>query len=106
MLAGDDTPGPSYWARRSPSVGRRVLRMMARRRRTPLVALCSDLDSCPGLARSRFRGDDGAGLSTDLANGSVLASGMIYVVQPGDTVSSIARMVNPVDPHSLVGPRA
>ena len=40
----------------------------------------------------------GAGLSTDLANSSVLASGMDYVVQPGDTINSIARDVNPTDP--------
>jgi hypothetical protein len=40
----------------------------------------------------------GAGLSTDLANSSVLASGMNYVVQPGDTINSIARDMNPTDP--------
>ena len=51
--------------------------------------------SWPGPA---FGGTTGAGLSTDLANSSVLASGMEYVVQSGDSVSSIARMINPVDP--------
>jgi hypothetical protein len=40
----------------------------------------------------------GAGLSNDLASSSVLASGMNYVVQPGDTVSSIARDMNPTNP--------
>jgi LysM repeat protein len=40
----------------------------------------------------------GAGLPTDLANSSVLASGMDYVVQPGDTLHSIAKSMNPVDP--------
>jgi hypothetical protein len=49
----------------------------------------------PGHA---FGGVTGAGLPDDLANSSVLASGMNYVVQPGDTVNSIARMMNPVDP--------
>ena len=73
-------------------------RMMQRRRRT-LVALGLVLGLCilafPGHA---FGGVTGAGLSTDLANSSVLASGMDYVVQPGDTVNTIARMMNPVDP--------
>lgn len=50
----------------------------------------------PGHA---FGGETGAGLPSDLANGSTLASGMNYVVQPGDTVNSIARMMNPVDPR-------
>jgi hypothetical protein len=45
-----------------------------------------------------FGATTGAGLSTDLAGSSVLASGMDYVVQPGDTVASIARDVNPADP--------
>jgi len=45
-----------------------------------------------------FGATTGAGLSTDLANSSVLASGMNYVVQPGDTVAVIAREMNPVDP--------
>jgi len=35
---------------------------------------------------------------SDLANSSCSASGMVYVVQPGDSLSSIARSVNPVDP--------
>ena len=73
-------------------------RMMQRRRRT-LVALGLVLGlailAFPGHA---FGGVTGAGLSTDLANSSVLASGMAYVVQPGDTVNSIAKLMNPVDP--------
>jgi hypothetical protein len=40
----------------------------------------------------------GTGLSNDLGASSVLASGMDYVVQPGDTVASIARSMNPTDP--------
>jgi len=72
--------------------------MMKRRRRT-LVAFALLLGlfilAWPGHA---FGGQSGAGLPSDLANSSVLASGMNYVVQPGDTVSSIARMMNPVDP--------
>lgn len=73
-------------------------RMMHRRRRT-LVALAMvaglAILSWPGHA---FGGTTGSGLSTDLANGSLLASGMQYVVQPGDTLSTIARMANPVSP--------
>ena len=85
--------GPSLAQRRAARA-----RMMQRRRRT-LVALALALGivilSWPGLA---FGGVTGAGLPTDLANSSVLASGMVYVVQPGDTLMSIARSANPVDP--------
>ncbi len=86
--------GPSLAKRR----GARA-RMMKRRRRT-LVASALLLGlvilAWPGHA---FGGETGAGLPTDLANSSVLASGMNYVVQPGDSVNSIARMMNPVDPN-------
>jgi hypothetical protein len=85
--------GPSLAQRR----GARA-RMLRRRRRTlAVLAICAGLVilSWPGHA---FGGVTGAGLSTDLANSSVLASGMDYVVQPGDTVSSIAAMMNPPDP--------
>ncbi len=74
-------------------------RMMKRRRRTltaSALLLGLVILAWPGHA---FGGETGAGLPTDLANSSVLASGMNYVVQPGDTVSSIARMMNPVDPN-------
>lgn len=85
--------GPSLAIRRAARA-----RMMKRRRRT-LVALALLLGlvilAWPGHA---FGGVTGAGLPGDLANSSVLASGMDYVVQPGDTLTSIARMVNPVDP--------
>ena len=73
-------------------------RMMQRRRRTLVVlglVLGLAILAFPGHA---FGGVTGAGLSTDLANSSVLASGMAYVVQPGDTVNSIAKLMNPVDP--------
>jgi hypothetical protein len=85
--------GPSLARRRAARV-----RMMQRRRRT-LVALVLVTGlvilSWPGHA---FGGTTGGGLSTDLANSSVLASGMEYVVQPGDTVRSIATLMNSVDP--------
>jgi len=73
-------------------------RMMRRRRRTVVAtALVVGLVvlAWPGHA---FGGVTGAGLPTDLATSSVLASGMVYVVQPGDTVGSIAQSMNPIDP--------
>lgn len=86
--------GPSLAKRRAARA-----RMMKRRRRT-LVAFALLLGlvilAWPGHA---FGGETGAGLPSDLANSSVLASGMKYVVQPGDSVTSIARMMNPVDPN-------
>jgi hypothetical protein len=86
--------GPSLVMRRAARA-----RMMQRRRRT-LLALALTLGlvilAWPGHA---FGGETGGGLSGDLANSSVLASGMNYVVQPGDTITSIARMMNPVDPN-------
>ena len=86
--------GPSLVMRRAARA-----RMMRRRRRT-LLALALTLGlvilAWPGHA---FGGETGGGLSGDLANSSVLASGMNYVVQPGDTITSIARMMNPVDPN-------
>jgi len=45
-------------------------------------------------------GTTGSGLPTDLATGSALASGSVYVVQAGDTLTSIAAAVNPVDPRA------
>lgn len=85
--------GPSLAQRRAARA-----RMMRRRRRT-LLALALVLGlvilSWPGHA---FGGVTGSGLPTDLANSSVLASGMEYVVQPGDTLSSIAIQINPLDP--------
>jgi len=85
--------GPSSANRRAARA-----RMMKRRRRTLVVfALLLGLVilSWPGHA---FGGETGAGLPIDLANSSVLASGMNYVVRPGDTVNSIAQMMNPIDP--------
>src|ERR1700683_1794171 len=86
--------GPSLANRRAARA-----RMMKRRRRTFLaLALMLGLVilAWPGHA---FGGETGAGLPTDLASSSVLASGMNYVVQPGDTINSIARLMNPVDPR-------
>jgi len=74
-------------------------RRQRRGRRRVLVALAL-LGAFAVLATpGRLLGSSTAsGLSTDLANSSVLAAGMDYVVQPGDTLGSIARDVNPDDP--------
>jgi hypothetical protein len=83
-----------------PLAERRAVRarMLQRRRRSlAALALAGALTflAWPGHA---LGGVNGAGLSTDLATSSTLASGEVYVVQSGDTVNSIARLMNPVDP--------
>jgi len=87
--------GPTLAQRRAARA-----RMLQRRRRT-LVALAMTVGlvilAFPGHA---FGGVTGAGLPTDLADSSVLASGVSYVVQPGDTISSIASLMNPLDPST------
>ena len=95
-VATIETPlrsGPSLARRRAARA-----RMLQRRRRT-MVALAVIVGlvilAFPGHA---FGGVTGAGLPTDLADSTVLASGVNYVVQPGDTVSSIAALMNPLDP--------
>jgi hypothetical protein len=85
--------GPTLAQRRAAHA-----RMIQRRRRTLVglgLALGIVILSWPGHA---FGGVTGSGLPTDLANSSVLASGMVYVVQPGDNLMTIARSVNPVNP--------
>ena len=72
--------------------------MRRRRRRTLLVTAvvaAGVMLAWPGHA---FGGVNGVGLSTDLASSSALSAGSVYVVQPGDTLMSIARLVNPVTP--------
>ena len=84
---------------RSISERRSARARQLQRRRRSLVALALvgglAILSLPGHA---FGGTTSDGLPTDLANSSVLSSGMQYVVQPGDSLNSIARLVNPVDP--------
>lgn len=98
LVKFDSTPPTSRPAR--PLAQRRAARalMLRRRRRTLLVlALLAGLTilALPGVA---FGGVGTGGLSSDLQNNASLSSGMVFVVQPGDTVSSIARMINPADP--------
>jgi hypothetical protein len=83
-----------------PLSQRRDARDAARRRRHRVLA---GLVVCAALVVLAMPGHflgatGGTGLSNDLGGSSVLASGMDYVVQPGDTVSSIARSMNPTDP--------
>ncbi len=75
----------------------RALRRRYRQRVLVALVLCAALGVL-ALPGHTFGATNGAGLSNDLASSSVLASGMNYVVQPGDTISSIAREVNPTDP--------
>jgi hypothetical protein len=72
--------------------------MLKRRRRTLIVlALLAGLSilALPGVA---FGGVTSAGLSSDLNNNATLAPGMVYVVQPGDSINSIATLMNPANP--------
>jgi hypothetical protein len=87
--------------REGPSLAqRRRIRARVRRRRQRLAATLVVLGALTILAIPGhvYGATTGAGLSTDLANSSVLASGMDYVVQPGDSINSIAHDMNPVDP--------
>jgi hypothetical protein len=84
----------------APLRERRQARDLARRRRHRALAalvVCGAL-TVLALPGHLFGATAGTGLSNDLASSSVLASGMNYVVQPGDTVNSIARDMNPTDP--------
>jgi predicted Zn-dependent protease len=72
--------------------------MLQRRRRTILVLLVVAGLGLLALPGHTFGATNEAGLATDVAGSAVLAPGMVYVVQPGDTMSSIAAKVNPVDP--------
>ncbi|HUY17245.1 MAG TPA: hypothetical protein VMV11_06760 [Acidimicrobiales bacterium] len=77
---------------------RQRARVLQRRRRALVALVLVAALTILALPGHTFGATTGAGLSTDLATSSVLASGMNYVVQPGDTVNSIARDVNPVQP--------
>jgi hypothetical protein len=87
--------------RQGPSLNeRRIARAQTRTRRNRLaaglvLALAIGILAVPGHI---FGATTGAGLQSDLATSSTLASGMDYVVQPGDSLASIAQEVNPVDP--------
>jgi len=95
------TPPVVQALRQGPSLGRRRrqrARVLRRRRRALVAFVLVGALTILALPGHTFGATTGAGLSTDLANSSVLASGMDYVVQPGDTLNSIADEVNPVKP--------
>lgn len=85
--------GPSLASRR---VGRACRRR--RRQRIAVALVLAGALTVLAIPGHGWGATTGAGLSTDLAASSVLASGEVYVVQPGDTIESIAREMNPVDP--------
>jgi hypothetical protein len=73
-------------------------RMVRRRRRSALalgVVMSMVVLVWPGHA---FGGVTGSGVSVDGATGALLTPGMVYIVHEGDSVSAIARLVNPGDP--------
>ncbi|MFY9783359.1 MAG: LysM domain-containing protein [Acidimicrobiales bacterium] len=93
-------PAPSALRRGVPLQQRRTTRarVLQRRRRIGAVLVLAGAFTILALPGHTFGATTGAGLSNDLAGSSTLASGMDYVVQPGDTLNSIARDMNPVDP--------
>jgi hypothetical protein len=98
LVAARPTPQPF---RQGPSLSqRRAARVRAtqRRRRAAVALVLMIALTILALPGHTFGATNGAGLSSDLANSTVLASGMDYVVQSGDTINSIAENVNPVDP--------
>ena len=99
LRALESAAGPTWMTGPSLALRReRRARRLARRRRSlagAVLVLATIVLAWPGHA---FGGTTASGLSTDLATSSVLAAGMDYVVQPGDSVNSIAALVNPSDP--------
>ena len=85
--------GAGWAARRA-----RRARTRARRRVVVLVLAATGGLAVLGFPGHALGGVTGSGLPTDLATGSAIASGTVYVVQSGDTVTSIARAINPIDP--------
>jgi hypothetical protein len=74
--------------------------MLKRRRRTLIaLALLAGLTilALPGVA---FGGVSSSGFSSDFNNNAALAPGMVYVVQSGDSINSIASKMNPADPST------
>lgn len=94
------TPAPPA-IRRGVSIRQRRAeraRVLQRRRRAAAAMILLGALTILAMPGHLFGATTGAGLSTDLAASSTLASGMDYVVQPGNTVISIAREMNPTNP--------
>jgi hypothetical protein len=89
--------------RSGPSLAQRRLKraLMLKRRRRTLIALALlaglTILALPGVA---FGGVSSSGLSSDFNNNAALAPGMVYVVQSGDSINSIASKMNPADPST------
>jgi hypothetical protein len=98
LVTFESSPQP---LRTGPSMAQRRLKraLILKRRRRTLVALALLLGliilSLPGVA---FGGVASSGLSSDLNNNATLAPGMVYVVQPGDSMNTLAYSMNPADP--------
>ncbi len=92
---GDRLAGPGVRER----VARRR-RARARRRTLALGALVAAALVVLAVPGHSFGATSPTGLSSDLAGSTVLTAGELYVVQPGDTLATIARAMNPVDPDA------
>ncbi len=94
-------PAESWRVRQGPGLAQRrraraKVRQIRQRVALGLVVACAlAILSVPGAVWGQ---SGGAGVSSDLASGSSLAAGESYVVQPGDTLSSLAREINPQNP--------
>src|ERR1700677_3466031 len=87
--------------RRGTSLRRRRAlraRVLQRRRRLGVAVILLGALTILALPGHTFGATNGAGLPSDLAGNSTLAPGMVYVVQSGDTVNTIAQAMNPTDP--------
>ncbi len=99
VASGEAAPGARR--RGGPGVHERVARrarVRARRRALALGTLVAAALVVLAVPGHSFGATSPTGLSSDLGGSSVLAAGELYVVQPGDTLGSIARAMDPVDP--------
>jgi hypothetical protein len=72
--------------------------VIQRRRRIAVMVVLLGALTILALPGHTFGSTNGAGLPSDLAGASTLAPGMEYVVQPGDSLTTIAQAMNPTDP--------
>jgi hypothetical protein len=98
LVSLESTSRPTQVGR--PLAQRRAARarMLKRRRRTVVVFVLLAGLAILSLQNVAFGGVASAGLSNDLSSNAVLAPGMEFVVQTGDTLHSIAVMIDPSDP--------
>ncbi len=79
---------------------RRARRARSRRRRSLIVGVLvvGSALSVLGSRSLAWGGVTAAGMPTDLATGAAPSAGTVYVVAPGQTLSAVARALNPMDP--------